>query len=161
MQIANDNGGGQIVISGHAAAVDRACEAAKAAGAKRAMLLPVSAPFHSVLMQPAADRMREALANVDIKAAIVPMVANVTAEPVTHPNDIAKLLVEQVTGRVRWSESVAYMVAQGVGRVWELGSGKVLTGLAKRIERGIDTASIQTPADIEPALASLKTTPII
>ncbi len=161
VQIANDNGGGQLVISGHAGAVERACEAAKSAGAKRALTLPVSAPFHSTLMQPAADKMREALAQIDIKAAIVPLVANVTAQPITHPNDIAKLLVEQVTGRVRWAESVTYMVSEGVGRVWEVGSGKVLTGLAKRIERGLDTASIHAPADIKPALESLDSTPVI
>lgn len=158
-QIANDNGGGQLVISGHKEAVETAMAACKEAGAKRALSLPVSAPFHSTLMQPAAERMAEALAEVDIKPTIVPLVANVLAEPISHPDDIAKRLVEQVTGRVRWAESVAYMHNEGVGRIWEIGSGKVLTGLARRIERGIDGRAINTPDDIGPALESLSENP--
>lgn len=155
VQVANDNGGGQIVISGHKGAVDRACEACKDFGAKRALLLPVSAPFHSTLMAPAAERMAQALAEVDIKATIVPLVCNVTAEPVTHPDDIAKYLVEQVTGRVRWAESVDYMASEGVKRIWEIGAGKVLSGLARRINRELETASIGKPDDIIPAITSL------
>ncbi|MEM8749692.1 MAG: ACP S-malonyltransferase [Pseudomonadota bacterium] len=154
-QIANDNGGGQLVISGHADAVERAMEAAKEAGAKRALPLPVSAPFHSSLMQPAADRMREALAEVDIDPTIVPLVSNVLAEPISHPDDIAKRLVEQVTGRVRWSESVTYMAENGVGTIWEIGSGKVLTGLARRIDRNLSGVAIGSPDDIGSALESL------
>ncbi len=156
VQIANDNGGGQLVISGHKGAVDRACEACKEAGAKRALLLPVSAPFHSNLMQPAAERMAQALAEVKIKAVTVPLICNVTAEPVTHPDDIAKHLVEQVTGRVRWAQSVQYMAEEGVNRLWEIGSGKVLSGLARRIDRELETTSIGKPEDIAPALASLQ-----
>lgn len=125
-QIANDNGGGQLVISGHAAAVESAMEKATEAGAKRAIKLPVSAPFHSKLMTPAADIMAEALAQVDIKPTVVPLVCNVLADPISHPDDIAKRLVEQVTGRVRWAESMEYLAEHGVGNVWEIGSGKVL-----------------------------------
>ncbi len=154
-QIANDNGGGQLVISGHLEAVERAMEAAKAAGAKRALALPVSAPFHSTLMQPAAERMAEALAEVDIKPTIVPLVSNVLAEPISHPDDIAKRLVEQVTGRVRWAESVQYMSDQGVKQILEIGSGKVLTGLARRIDRDMTGTAIGKPDDIGPALESL------
>ncbi len=154
-QIANDNGGGQLVISGHLEAVERAMEAAKAAGAKRALALPVSAPFHSTLMQPAAERMAEALAEVDIKPTIVPLVSNVLAEPISHPEDITKRLVEQVTGRVRWAESVQYMSDQGVSKILEIGSGKVLTGLARRIDRDMVGTAIGKPDDIGPALESL------
>lgn len=154
-QIANDNGGGQLVISGHKEAVERAMAAATEAGAKRALALPVSAPFHSSLMQPAADRMKEALATVDIKPTIVPLVCNVLAEPISHPDDIAKRLVEQVTGRVRWAQSVAYMGEEGVDRIWEIGAGKVLTGLARRIDRTMTGTAIGTPGDVEAALESL------
>jgi [acyl-carrier-protein] S-malonyltransferase len=154
-QIANDNGGGQLVISGHLEAVERAMEAAKAAGAKRALALPVSAPFHSTLMQPAAERMAQALAEVDVKPTIVPLVSNVLAEPISHPEDIIKRLVEQVTGRVRWAESVQYMSDQGVNKVFEIGSGKVLTGLARRIDRDLAGTAIGKPDDIGPALETL------
>ena len=154
-QIANDNGGGQLVISGHLEAVERAMEAAKAAGAKRAIALPVSAPFHSTLMQPAAERMAEALASVDIKPTIVPLICNVLADPISHPDDIVKRLVEQVTGRVRWAESVQYMSDQGVSKILEIGSGKVLTGLARRIDRDMAGTAIGKPDDIGPALETL------
>ena len=154
-QIANDNGGGQLVISGHAEAVERAMAICKEAGAKRALPLPVSAPFHSTLMQPAAERMAEALDAVDVKPTIVPLVSNVLAEPISHPSDIKKRLIEQVTGRVRWAESVQYMHKEGVGQIWEIGSGKVLTGLARRIELDMTGQSIGNPEDIGPALESL------
>ncbi|MEP0943491.1 MAG: ACP S-malonyltransferase [Rhizobiaceae bacterium] len=151
-QIANDNGGGQLVISGHKEAVERAMDTCKEAGAKRALPLPVSAPFHSTLMQPAAERMAEALETVDIKPTIVPLVCNVLAAPISHPADIKKRLVEQVTGRVRWAESVQYMHSEGVGQVWEIGSGKVLTGLARRIERGLAGSAIGKPEEAAKAL---------
>ncbi|MEP1205916.1 MAG: ACP S-malonyltransferase [Rhizobiaceae bacterium] len=151
-QIANDNGGGQLVISGHKEAVERAMAACSEAGAKRALPLPVSAPFHSTLMQPAAERMAEALETVDIKPTIVPLVCNVLAEPISHPSDIKKRLIEQVTGRVRWAESVQYMHEQGVNQVWEIGSGKVLTGLARRIERDLSGTAIGKPEDVAKAL---------
>lgn len=154
-QIANDNGGGQLVISGHKEAVERAMEACKGAGAKRALPLPVSAPFHSTLMQPAAERMAEALEEVDIKPTIVPLVCNVLADPISHPSDIKKRLVEQVTGRVRWAESVQYMHNNGVGTVWEIGSGKVLTGLARRIERDLVGRAIGKPDEISAALEGM------
>jgi len=154
-QIANDNGGGQLVISGHKEAVERAMAACTEAGAKRALPLPVSAPFHSTLMQPAAERMAEALEAVDVKPTIVPLVCNVLADPISHPSDIKKRLVEQVTGRVRWAESVLYMHEQGVNQVWEIGSGKVLTGLARRIERDLSGAAIGKPEDVAKALETL------
>ncbi len=152
---ANDNAPGQVVISGHTAAVERACELAKAKGAKRAVLLPVSAPFHCSLMAPAADVMAEALAAVAVAAAAVPLVANVTASHVSDPDEIRRKLVEQVTGMVRWRESVAYMAAQGVETVVELGAGKVLTGLNKRIERALAAESAETPQEIESVLERL------
>jgi [acyl-carrier-protein] S-malonyltransferase len=152
---ANDNAPGQVVISGHAAAVERACELAKAKGAKRAVLLPVSAPFHCSLMAPAADVMAEALAAVAVAVPAVPLVANVTASHVSDPEEIRRRLVEQVTGMVRWRESVAYMAAQGVETVIELGAGKVLTGLNKRIERALAAESAETPQEIESVLARL------
>ncbi|MEN0040359.1 MAG: ACP S-malonyltransferase [Pseudomonadota bacterium] len=155
VQIANDNGGGQLVISGHAGAVDRAMEACKEAGAKRALPLPVSAPFHSSLMAPAAERMEQALAEVEIKPTIVPLICNVLAEPISHPNDIRDTLVAQVTGRVRWAESIQYMSAIPLNRIWEIGSGKVLTGLARRIDRSMEGTAIGGPDDIAPALAQL------
>ncbi len=154
-QIANDNGGGQLVISGHKEAVERAMVACTKAGAKRAIPLPVSAPFHSTLMQPAAERMAEALEAVDIKPTIVPLVCNVLADAISHPGDIKKRLVEQVTGRVRWAESVQYMHREGVGRIWEVGAGKVLTGLARRIDRDLEGKAIGKPEDINTALESL------
>ncbi len=147
-QAANDNGGGQVVISGAKAAVERAMELAKAKGAKRALLLPVSAPFHCALMQPPAEAMAQALAGVEIKAPKVPLIANVTAAPIHTPEDIRIRLVEQVTGTVRWRDSVAYMAAQGVTHFMELGTGKVLAGLVKRIAEGVTAASIGTPEDI-------------
>jgi [acyl-carrier-protein] S-malonyltransferase len=148
VQAANDNGGGQVVVSGHKAAVERAVEVAKAKGVRRAMLLPVSAPFHSALMQPAADVMADALANVTINPPMVPLVANVTAGPVTDPAQILRGLVEQVTGTVRWRESVAYMASAGVTNFYEVGSGKVLAGLVKRIAEGATGVSIGTPDDV-------------
>ncbi len=148
VQAANDNGGGQVVVSGHKTAVERAVEIAKAKGVRRAMLLPVSAPFHSALMQPAAEVMADALAKVTIKAPVVPLVANVTAEPVTDPAQIMRGLVEQVTGTVRWRESVAFMASAGVDVFYEVGSGKVLSGLVKRIAEGANGMSVGTPDDV-------------
>lgn len=147
-QAANDNGGGQVVISGTKEAVALAMELAKAAGAKRTLPLPVSAPFHCALMQPAADAMRAALAAVAISTPVVPLVANVLAAPISQPEDIRRRLVEQVTGTVRWRESVAYMASQGVDTFFELGAGKVLGGLVKRIADTATGVSIGTPADI-------------
>jgi len=147
-EVANDNGGGQVVISGTKAAVEKAMELAKLKGAKRALALPVSAPFHCSLMHPAADAMKEALAKVEVKAPKVPLIANVTAGPIIDPNEIRQRLVEQVTGTVRWRESVAYMAAQGVTNFLELGTGKVLAGLVKRIADGVTASSIGTPDDI-------------
>jgi [acyl-carrier-protein] S-malonyltransferase len=148
---ANDNGGGQVVVSGHRAAVDRAVEIAKGRGAKRAMLLPVSAPFHCRLMQPAADAMSDALAGVAIKAPVVPLVANVLASPLTAPDEIRRRLVEQVTGTVRWRESVAYMAGHGVTLFVEIGAGKVLSGLVKRIAEGAAGLAVGAPGDIAAA----------
>lgn len=147
-QAANDNGGGQVVISGHKAAVERACELAKARGAKRAIPLPVSAPFHCALMQPAADAMAEALDKVAVTRPVVPLVANVLAAPISDPADIRRRLVEQVTGTVRWRECVAAMADQGVTTFYEAGAGKVLTGLVKRIADGATGLAIGTPDDI-------------
>jgi len=152
---ANDNADGQVVISGSKAAVERAAVLAKEKGAKRAMLLPVSAPFHCALMQPAADAMAEALASVDMKAPSVPVVANVTASAVSDPDEIRKLLVEQVTGMVRWRESVQYLAAQGVTELVETGAGKVLTGLTRRIDKSVGGAAVGTPADIASILETL------
>ncbi len=148
VQAANDNGGGQVVVSGHKAAVERAVEIAKAKGVRRAMLLPVSAPFHSALMQPAADAMAQALAKVTIRAPTIPLIANVTAAPVTAPADILRGLVEQVTGTVRWRESVSYMAAAGVTHFYEVGAGKVLTGLIKRIAEGASGMPIGSPDEV-------------
>jgi [acyl-carrier-protein] S-malonyltransferase len=147
-QAANDNGGGQVVVSGDKAAVERAVEIAKAKGAKRAMLLPVSAPFHCALMQPAAEVMAEALSKVKVSSPAVPVVANVLAKPLDEPEAIVKALVTQVTGTVRWRESVAFMAQQGVNRFYEVGSGKVLSGLIKRIAAGAAVAAIGTPDDV-------------
>ena len=148
-QIANDNGGGQVVASGSKAAVDKAIEIAKTRGAKRAMLLAVSAPFHCALMQPAADAMAAALATTTIVAPKVPLVANVVARAVTDPAEIRDLLVKQVTGTVRWRECVGYMHAQGATRFVELGAGKVLTGLLKRLADGAVGVNVGAPADVE------------
>ena len=145
---ANDNGGGQVVLSGEKHAVERAVEAAKARGAKRAMLLPVSAPFHCSLMQPAAEAMAEALAKVEVSPPIVPLVANVLARPISDPAEIVKSLVAQVTGTVRWRESVQFMAQAGVTTFYEVGAGKVLTGLNKRIADAATAASIGVPDDI-------------
>ncbi len=154
-QAANDNDPAQVVVSGHTAAVERAVEIAKEKGAKRAMLLPVSAPFHCALMQPAADVMADALSAVKISAPAVPLVANVRAEAVSDPDDIRALLVEQVTGSVRWRESVQYMAAQGVTEIWEIGAGKALSGMIRRIERSLDTRAVGTPDDVNAAAAAL------
>ncbi|MBL4612371.1 MAG: ACP S-malonyltransferase [Emcibacter sp.] len=146
---ANDNADGQVVISGHKAAVERAIVIAKEKGAKRGIILPVSAPFHCSLMQPAADEMATALAETDISAPVVPVITNVTAEAESDPENIRKYLVAQVTGRVRWRESILRMNALGVDRVIEAGAGKVLTGMLRRICRDMTGVSLQTPADIE------------
>lgn len=147
-QAANDNDPAQVVVSGHRAAVARAVDLAKTRGAKRAVMLPVSAPFHCTLMQPAADRMAEALKDVSIHAPSVPLVANVRAEAVSEPETIRKLLVEQVTGAVRWRESVAWMAAQGVTSFWEIGAGKALSGMIRRIDRDAQVQAIGAPEDI-------------
>ncbi len=148
-QAANDNGGGQVVISGHKAAVERACELAKAKGAKRAVMLPVSAPFHCSLMQPAADAMKAALEKATVNGPLVPVVANVTAKPVTNPSEIRHLLVQQVTGTVRWRECIEYMAGQGVTTFVEIGAGKVLSGLVKRIAPDATGISLGTPQDLD------------
>ncbi len=152
--VANDNGGGQVVVSGHKDAVERAIEAAKAKGCKRGMLLPVSAPFHCSLMQPAADAMQEALERVSLGTPVVPLIANVLASEITEPGAIKQRLVEQVTALVRWRESVQYMKTNGVDALIECGSGKVLSGLVKRIDKEMTGTALNTPADIE---AFLKT----
>lgn len=152
-QAANDNGGGQVVVSGDKAAVERAVEIAKGRGARRAMMLPVSAPFHCTLMQPAADVMAAALAAVRVKSPAVPVVANVLAKPVRDPADIVAALVAQVTGTVRWRDSIVFMANAGVTRFYEVGAGKVLSGLVKRIAEGASGVSIGTPDDV----AALKT----
>ncbi|PZU87967.1 MAG: [acyl-carrier-protein] S-malonyltransferase [Shinella sp.] len=154
-QIANDNGGGQLVISGARAAVEKAAALASEKGAKRAIMLPVSAPFHSALMAPAAEAMREALAGVEKKNPVVPLIANVRAAPVTDATEIAALLVEQVTGQVRWRETVEWFGKNGITTLYELGSGKVLTGLARRIDKNVTGVAVNTPADIGAAIAAL------
>jgi [acyl-carrier-protein] S-malonyltransferase len=151
---ANDNGGAQVVVSGHKSAVERAVQIAQGRGAKRAVMLPVSAPFHCALMAPAAEAMREALAGVAVKAPVVPIVANVEAAPVTDPERIRQNLVRQVTGTVRWRESVAAMAAGGVTSFVEVGAGKVLTGLVRRIAPGATGTAIGTPDDIAAFKAS-------
>jgi [acyl-carrier-protein] S-malonyltransferase len=155
LEVANDNGGGQVVVSGAKAAVERAVEAAKAAGIRRAMLLPVSAPFHCALMAPAADAMAEALERAEIAAPAVPVVANVTAAKATAPAEIRGLLVRQVTATVRWRESIAAMAAMGCDRFAELGAGKVLTGLMKRNAPDASAQAIGTPAEVESFLKTL------
>jgi [acyl-carrier-protein] S-malonyltransferase len=151
-QAANDNDPGQVVVSGHKAAVERAVELAKERGAKRAVLLPVSAPFHCELMAPAADKMKEALAEVNIQAPAVPVVSNVRAVGVIDPDEIRELLVQQVTGSVRWRESVMWMASQGVDQIWEIGAGKALSGMVRRIDRAIDCEAIGTAADAAAAV---------
>ena len=154
VQAANDNGGGQVVVSGHKAAVERAVEIAKAKGVRRAMMLPVSGPFHSALMQPSAAVMADALAKVTVKPPSVPLVANVLAKSTSDPAEIVRGLVAQVTGTVRWRESIAFMAQAGVTTFYEVGSGKVLSGLVKRIADGATGVSIGTP----PEVAAFKTT---
>ena len=156
-EVANDNAPGQVVISGHAQAVERAAELAKAKGAKRAMLLPVSAPFHCSLMRPAADAMEHALSEVAMSAPAVPVVSNVLARPISDPEEIRRRLIEQVTGMVRWTESVRWMTAEGgVSNLLELGTGKVLTGLAKRINADAQATAVNTPADIDALVSALE-----
>ena len=147
-QAANDNDPAQVVVSGHKAAVERAVDLAKERGARRAVLLPVSAPFHSALMEPAAEVMAAALANVEISAPAVPVVANVSAGPVTDPDAIRDLLVRQVTGSVRWRESVDWMANQGVTEIWEVGAGKALSGMIRRIAKEVATRQVGTPEDV-------------
>ncbi|MET0437527.1 MAG: ACP S-malonyltransferase [Devosia sp.] len=155
-QVANDNAPGQVVISGALAAIERAVEIAKAKGSKRALLLPVSAPFHCSLMQPAADAMASALAEVQMNAPVVPLVANVLAAPISDPAEIRQRLVEQVTGVVRWTETVTWLAGQGgVTQLVELGTGRVLTGLAKRIAPDVTTHAVGGPADIDAFVATV------
>jgi len=154
-QAANDNDPSQVVVSGHKGAVERAVEIAKAKGAKRALLLPVSAPFHCALMEPAARVMADALDHVEIRTPSVPLVANVVAHSVEEPAEIRSLLVEQVMGSVRWRESVSWMAAQGVTEMWEIGAGKALSGMIKRIDRSVATRAVGTPEDVAAAIAAL------
>ncbi len=154
-QAANDNDPGQVVVSGHKAAVERAVELAKEAGAKRAILLPVSAPFHCALMQPAADAMAKALADVNVVAPNVPLIANVRADIVADAQDIKALLVEQVTGSVRWRESVAFMSAQGVTETFEIGAGKALSGMVRRVDRAIGVNAVGDAAGVAAAAEKL------
>ncbi|MEP4032520.1 ACP S-malonyltransferase [Roseibium polysiphoniae] len=154
-QAANDNAPGQVVVSGHVAAVERAIDIAKAKGARRALLLPVSAPFHCSLMAPAADAMAEALAGADIKAPKVPLVANVLAQPISDTGEIRKRLVEQVTGTVRWRESIEWLASEGVDTFVEVGTGKVLTGMVKRIAKETTGIAVNSPEDIDALIEKL------
>ncbi len=154
-QIANDNGGGQLVISGSKGAVEKAAALATEKGAKRAIMLPVSAPFHSALMAPAADAMRHALATVEKRDPLVPVIANVRAAPVTDAGEIADLLVSQVTDQVRWRETVEWFAKNNVEQLYEIGAGKVLTGLARRIDKTVSGSAVNTPADISSALTAI------
>ncbi len=154
-QAANDNAPGQVVVSGHLAAVERAVEIAKAKGARRAVMLPVSAPFHCSLMAPAAEAMAEALANADIRTPAVPLVANVLAAPITDPAEIRDRLVEQVTGTVRWRESITWLAENGVDTFVEAGTGKVLTGMVKRIHKEAAGLAVNTPEDIDALMEKL------
>ena len=154
-EAANDNDPSQVVVSGHKAAVERSLDLAKAAGAKRAMLLPVSAPFHCSLMGPAAEVMAGALDGVAISAPTVPVVANVRAEAVSSPDMIRELLVEQITGSVRWRESVLYMAAQGVTDVWEIGAGKALSGMIRRIDKSVGTRAVGSAEDVAAAVEAM------
>ena len=154
-EAANDNDPGQVVVSGHRAAVERAVEIAKARGAKRALLLPVSAPFHSSLMAPAAAVMARALENVQVLQPLVPVVANVAAEAVNDPAQIKALLVQQVTGSVRWRESVLWMAQAGVTEVWEIGAGKALSGMIRRIDKAVDCRAVGTPEDVAAVVATV------
>ena len=153
-QVANDNEPTQVVLSGHKSAIDRVPEAGKAFGLRRAIPLPVSAPFHCALMQPAADAMADALANVQVNAPAVPVVANVLASPISDPDEIRKCLVEQVTGTVRWRECVQYLAANGITEVYEIGAGRVLSGLIGRIDKSLKATPIGTPTDIEAMFAA-------
>jgi [acyl-carrier-protein] S-malonyltransferase len=153
--VANDNAPGQVVISGHKAAIERAAEIAKAKGIKRAMMLPVSAPFHSPLMAPAAREMEEALEKVTMRPPRVPVISNVSISPESDPQQIRRLLVEQVTGRVRWRETIAGLRDRGITAVVEVGAGKVLTTMAKRIDKDLPTVSVESPQDIEAFLKTL------
>ncbi|MBN9278059.1 MAG: ACP S-malonyltransferase, partial [Hyphomicrobium sp.] len=153
--VANDNEPTQVVLSGHKTAIDRVPEVGKAHGLRRAIPLPVSAPFHCSLLKPAADAMAEALAKVDVKAPVVPVVANVLAAPISDPAEIRQRLVEQVTGTVRWRECVLAMAAAGVTELYEIGTGKVLSGLAGRIDKSLKATPVGTPADIEAVAAQL------
>ncbi len=154
-QAANDNDPGQVVVSGHKAAVERAVDLAKEKGAKRAVMLPVSAPFHCKLMEPAAAVMAESLSHVDINRPAVPLVANVVAEAISDPATIRSLLVDQVTGAVRWRESVEWMSQQGVTEIWEIGAGKALSGMVRRIDRSIACKAVSSPDDVKAAAESL------
>ena len=154
-QVANDNEPTQVVLSGEKSAIDRVAAVGKEFGVRRAVPLPVSAPFHCTLMQPAADAMAKALAGVTVNAPAVPVVANVIARAISDPDEIRKRLVEQVTGTVRWRECVTYMTANGVTHFYEIGAGKVLAGLAKRIDPAVNAASIGSPADIDAVLAQI------
>ncbi len=154
-EAANDNAPGQVVISGARTAIERAVALAPKYGARRAVLLPVSAPFHCALMQPAAEAMREALAGVEIKAPVVPLIANVLAEPISDPEAIRTRLVEQVTGMVRWRETMTYLAGNGVDTVYEVGAGRVLTGIARRFD-GIEARSVGTPEELEAAAVALQ-----
>lgn len=156
-QIANDNEPLQVVLSGDKSALDRVLEVGKQFGVRRTVPLPVSAPFHCALMQPAADAMAEALASIDVQVPIVPVVANVIAEPVTDPAEIKMRLVEQVTGTVRWRECVTYMTANDVTDIYEVGVGKILAGLVKRTEKTLNAISVGTPAEVDAALDQLNT----
>lgn len=155
-QAANDNDPGQVVVSGHKAAVERAVEIAKEKGAKRAVLLPVSAPFHCALMQPAADKMAQALSEITISAPKVPVIANVRAEAVSDPDAIKTLLVEQVTGSVRWRESMAWAAGQGVTEVYEIGAGKALSGMIRRIDRALSCNAVGDPDGAKAAATTIK-----
>ncbi|UWQ02706.1 ACP S-malonyltransferase [Aliiroseovarius crassostreae] len=154
-QAANDNDPAQVVVSGHKEAVERAVEIAKQKGARRAVLLPVSAPFHCELMQPAAEAMAQALAEVDMERPSVPLVANVRATALSDPATIRSLLVEQVTGSVRWRESVAWMANEGVSEVWEIGAGKALSGMIRRIAKDVTCRAVGTPEDVKAAIKAL------
>ena len=158
-EAANDNDPGQVVVSGHKDAVERATRIAKERGAKRAMLLPVSAPFHCRLMAPAADRMADALGEVSISDPAVPLIANVTAAPVQSADDIRRLLVEQVTGSVRWRESVERMAREGVTEIWEIGAGKALSGMVRRIDKTLGTRAVGTPEQVAEAIKNLEERP--
>ncbi|WP_224814361.1 ACP S-malonyltransferase [Hasllibacter sp. MH4015] len=155
VEAANDNDPAQVVISGHKAAVERAADLAKERGAKRALMLPVSAPFHCALMQPAADAMARALADVDMQSPVVPLVGNVIARAESSADTIRQNLVDQVTGRVRWRESVAWMSDQGVTEIFEIGAGKALSGMVKRIDRAMETQAVGTPEDVAKAATAI------